>query len=240
MQQKINVQEMAIVLAVQEFDPTLITIDFLKQTGLIPAAWEVVGEPIRSFQGSQINFQQGVSIIAEPQRISFAELVANKSPDTLDVPKLASGFARLLGNLEFVGAGLNFRGYVEFEGTVNGSTPARDFMFKNLLAPGDWQSLGTAPAQAGINLGYTFDRRRLNLTINDGILQIPEQPPIAIVLFSGNFDYDLERSISPQARTNQVGQIVASWHQDLALYQDVVSRFVLSPSIIPFPTVMSS
>ncbi len=230
----INLQELAIVIAVKEFDPTLITPEFLKYSQIVPIDWEVVGQPARSFQGSQVTFQNGVTLIAQSQRISFAELVVDKPPAALEIPKLATKFVDVLPNLSYVGVGINMRGYIDF-GTDR--RLAREFMFQNLLAPGAWQQLGNAPVQAGINLGYSFDERRLNLTINEATIQAAEGQINSIVLFGGNFDYDLVQTVAPVAHTQRLAQIVTTWQRDLELYQEVVGRFMLSDAVIAFPSL---
>jgi hypothetical protein len=233
--EKIHIQELAIVIAVKQLDPTLVTPDFLKYSRIVPNDWEVVGEPIRSFQGSQITFQNGISVIAQPQRISFAELIVDREPSTVLSPQLAGNLTDVLANLNYIGIGINFRGYISF-GTDK--RKVREFIFQNLLAPGGWQQLGNAPVQAGINLGYTFEERRLNLTINEATLQVPEQEANAIALFSGNFDYDLAATAPLAVHPQRVKQIIGNWERDLELYKDVVSRFMLpAESVIPFPAL---
>jgi hypothetical protein len=231
---KINLQELAIVIAIKEIDPTLVTPEFLKYSQIIPTEWEVSGQPARSFQGSQVTFTNGVTVIAQPQRISFAELVAEKPLDAISIPKLAEKLVTVLPNLSYVGVGINLRGYIDF-----GTNPrqAHDFIFQNLFAPGAWQQLGNAPVQAGINLGYTFDDRRLNLTINEATLQTPEGQTNSIALFGGNFDYDIINTIAPAAHTQRIAQIVTNWQRDLDLYQKVVGQFMLSDAVISFPAL---
>jgi hypothetical protein len=231
---KINLQELAIVIAVREIDPTLITPEFLKYSQIIPAEWEVVGQPARSFQGSQVSFKNGVTVIAQPQRISFAELVDNRAPAELEIPKLAEKLVAVLPNLSFVGVGINMRGYIDF-GTERHRL--REFMFQNLLAPGAWQQLGNEPVQAGINLGYTFDERRLNLTINEATIQTAEAQVNSIALFAGNFDYNLVDTTAPVAYTQRINQIITNWQRDLVLYQEVVGRFTFSDATIAFPAL---
>ncbi len=232
---KIELQELAIVIAVKELDPTLLTPEFLNYSQIVPADWTVVGQPVRSFQGSQVSFQSGVSVIAQPQRISFAELATNKPAAELEIPKLAAKFVDVLGNLSYLGVGINLRGYIDFGADRRA---AREFIFQNLLAPGAWQQMGTAPVQAGINLSYTFDDRRLNLSINEAILEIPERPASAIVVFGGNFDYDVAGTIAPAAHTQRIKQVVTNWQRDLQLYQQVVERFMLSSSVVSFPPLV--
>lgn len=229
---KVNLQELAIVIAVKELDPTLLTPEFLNYSQIVPADWQVVGEPVRSFQGSQVTYSNGVSVIAQPQRVSFAELVVDKDSSSAEIPKLAAKFVEVLANLSYVGVGINLRGYVDFGSDAR---QARDFVFQNLLAPGAWQQMGIAPIQAGINLSYTFDERRLNLTINEATLQAPENVMKAIVLFGGNFDYDIVGTIPPAAHTQRIKQIATNWERDFQLYQEVVGRFMLSGAVISFP-----
>jgi hypothetical protein len=231
---KINLQEVAIVIAVQELDPTLLTPEFLNYTQIVPADWIVAGQPVRTLQGSQVTFENGVSVIAQPQRISFAELAAGKPTAELQIPKLAEKFVDVLANLNFVGVGINLRGYIDFG---SDKREARDFIFQNLLAPGAWQQMGTAPVQAGINLSYTFDDRRLNLNINEATLQTPDDLTSAIALFGGNFDYDVAGTIAPAAHTQRIKQIVTNWQRDFQLYQEVVDRFMLPNSVISFPAM---
>jgi hypothetical protein len=233
--QNLTVQELAIVVAVQKIDPTLLTPDFLTMTQIVPTEWEILGQPVRSYDGSQITYQQGVSVIAQAQRVSFVELILNKEAQQIEVPKIAQAFVKVLSNLDFVGVGINLRGYLDFAGKPEA---ARRFMFSHLLALGDWLTLGDAPVQAGINLGYTFPGKRLNLTINEASVQQPEQNPNPIVLFSGNFDYDLAGG---DAATNvaRLQEVLANWQQDLALYQDVVHKFKKAETAIEMPTYSS-
>ncbi len=231
---KIELQELAIVIAIKEIDPTLVTPEFLKYSQIIPTEWEVSGQPARSFQGSQVTFNNGVTVLAQPQRISFAELAVNKRPAELEIPKLATKLVDVLPNLSFVGVGINMRGYIDF-GTDR--RLAREFMFQNLLAPGSWQQLGNAPVQAGINLGYTFDERRLNLTINEATIQTAEEQINSIALFAGNFDYDIVNTIAPAAHTQRIEQVITNWQRDLELYQEVVGRFTMADATIAFPAL---
>jgi hypothetical protein len=231
---KIKLQELAIVIAVKELDPTLLTPEFLNYSQIVPADWVVAGQPMRSFQGSQVTFQNGISVIAQPQRISFAELAVDKPADGLEIPKLAAKFVDVLANLSYVGVGINLRAYVDFGADKR---EARDFIFQNLLSPGAWQQMGTAPVQGGINLSYTFDERRLNLSINDATLQTPDNQMNSIVLFGGNFDYDIAGTIPPTAHPQRIKQIVSNWQRDLQLYHEVIDLFTLPNSVISFPSL---
>ena len=44
MSQNLNIQEMAIAISVEKNDPTILTPDFLKQTGIVNSDWELARE----------------------------------------------------------------------------------------------------------------------------------------------------------------------------------------------------
>ena len=66
-------QELGIVVAMQQPNPNLVTAEFLKLSGIIPADWQLAREPINTDSAAQLLFTNGVSIVAEPNRIMFGE-----------------------------------------------------------------------------------------------------------------------------------------------------------------------
>jgi hypothetical protein len=68
-----TVQELALVIAVKNHDPLMVGEAFLKQTGIIPSEWELAQQPYLSQQATQLVFTNGMSIIAEPERVIFSQ-----------------------------------------------------------------------------------------------------------------------------------------------------------------------
>ena len=68
MQKTLEIQELALVLAVKRQDPTLLNPEFLHYSGIIPEAWELAQQPVRQPQGAQVSFQNGVNIVAYPNQ----------------------------------------------------------------------------------------------------------------------------------------------------------------------------
>ncbi len=229
---QIALQELAIVLAFKEIDPTIVTPEFLKYSQIVPSEWEVSGQPLRSLQGTQVTFQNGVAIIAQSQRISFAEIAVNKPTTSLEIPTAAQKLLDILPGLSYVGVGINCQGYIDF-GSDRRQT--RDFLYQNILAPGTWQQQGDAPLKAKIDLGYTFGDRYLNLNITEAMMQVAEDRSNSIVLFRGNFDYDIANTTAPAAQVQRIKQIIANWQRDLDLYREVVGRFTMADTVVSFP-----
>jgi hypothetical protein len=58
---------------------------------------------------------------------------------------------------------------------------------------------------------------------------MPEAEQVPIVLFSGNFDYDLSAESNAQ-RVEKLEKILSNWQDDLAIYTDVVNKLIANNS----------
>jgi hypothetical protein len=86
---QISVQELVIVIAAKNNNPTILTADFLKYSGIIPSDWELARQPVLTHNASQVIFTNGISIVAETNRIIFIEQVTDKSADEIAIPQIA-------------------------------------------------------------------------------------------------------------------------------------------------------
>jgi hypothetical protein len=221
-----DLQELALVIAVENLDPTLLSPEFLHYSNLVPADWQLARTPIRTPQLAQIIFQNGISLIAQANRLTFVEPLVGKANDTVEIAQIAGRFVTTLPNLAYRGVGINTRVIQPLSGLMDN---AQSYLSKTLLVGGEWQSLGSTPVKVGLNLSYTFDNRRLNLTLNEAVLQLPEQAQIPVVIFCGNFDYDLTQN-SISETLSQLQHILQNWSADLDLFCKVVSHF---PQTVP-------
>ena len=121
----------------------------------------------------------------------------------------------------------NYRCFAILNGYVtcpNETIDSNRYLFDNLIKPGEWQNCGANSVKAEVNLMFNYDDKRLNLNINEAALKLPESETVPIVLFSGNFNYNLT-SNSPGDRLSKLKNIINNWQQDLELYQEVVAKF---------------
>jgi hypothetical protein len=235
MKATLTVQDLALVFAIQHQDPTLLSPEFLTYSGIVPAGWEVAQQPIRTQQASQVRYQNGVSIIAYPSQVVFAQSFVEDAE--IAIPGVAQRYAEVLRNMVYQGVGINIRGYVPFAG--GNMDAAREYMFGNLLAKGSWQEFGTAPAQASLSLNYKLERCQLNLSINEAALQLPEQQPFPVVLFVGNFNYALTGE-SEAEKLHTVANVVAQWQSDVETFKSLVSEKFLSESAPELPKLLAA
>ncbi|MGH2414087.1 MAG: hypothetical protein ACRDEA_10425, partial [Microcystaceae cyanobacterium] len=58
-----EIQEIAINISAKNLNPTMLSEDFLKFSGIIPSDWELGKQPVLSPTLAQVSFQNGVSIV---------------------------------------------------------------------------------------------------------------------------------------------------------------------------------
>lgn len=222
MNQMLEIQELAIVITAKNYDPSLLNPELLKYSGVISQDWKLVRKPITTKQGSQIVFDNGVHITAQPNRLIFVESLNNKQDNRAKIPALVNSYVEIIRTIEYRSVGINYRGYVT---CPNSTVESNTYLFDNLIQPGEWQNCGTKPVKAGVSFGFTYEDKQLNLSINEAALKLPESAKVPIVLFNGNFNYDLT-SDSSENRLSKLGEIVDNYDRDLNIYKDVVSKFI--------------
>ncbi|MGL5881502.1 MAG: hypothetical protein ACRC2V_27545 [Xenococcaceae cyanobacterium] len=222
MSKNLQLSELAFVVTASNYDPNLINPGFLTYSGIVPSEWELTKQPVISNRVSQLVYNNGVNIIAYPNRIMFVEALTTKSPEVAESPSVINRYTETLRNIDYTAVGINFRSYI----TCNEHTISdNQYVSKNFLLQGDWLKSGKSPVKAGISLMYEFEDNSLYLNINEATLQLPESQQVPVVLFTGNFNYDLEAESGSQ-KLDKLQKIFTNWHTDLENYLDVVNNFL--------------
>ncbi len=218
---KLITQEIAIVIAVKIQNPTMLNEDFLKQTGIIPIDWQLEREPVYSDRVAQIMFANGFSIVAQPDRLMFLEMVGDKSIDELSAGEVAQKYMATLKMAEYQTVGINFRSYI----AQNSPDAATEYINHQLLNAGIWQQYGTGKIRASVNLNYDLGARQLNLSIDAAKIQFPTPITHPAVVFSGTFSYDTTAHSSD--RVTQIATIISNWKQELNEFNGlIIDRFL--------------
>ncbi|GAB1542483.1 hypothetical protein NUACC21_51570 [Scytonema sp. NUACC21] len=221
MNNEVKVQEFGIIVAIDENKPSILNADFLKYSGIVPQSWELARQPIFTQTLAQVVYTNGVSIIAEPNRVIFVESLEGKKAEDITVAAIAERYVKMLPNAKYRGLGVNPRGYVGFEGAE--ADAARKFISEGLFAPGAWQEVGTEPMRSTVNLVYTFKRAPLYLTINEAALRNPDESVTPIVLFSGSFSYEVLGE-SSEHKLNNLLEVMSNWQTDLDSFSDIINN----------------
>jgi hypothetical protein len=188
MNKQLELTELALVIFAPNYDPTLLNPGFLRYSGIVPHDWQLAQEPVSSRQGSQVVYSNDVNIIAQPNRLIFAENLANVNLENINSPQIACRYIENLWQLDYQAIGIDFRSYV----TLNAEGES-EYLLKNFISDGPWQQVGDSKVGAKLSFTYDFPDRRLNLEIIQGYLQLPESEKVPALLFNGNVARELAK-----------------------------------------------
>lgn len=219
----VDLQELAIVVATKQHNPSLLNADFLKCSGIIPQEWELARQPVYAQQVAQLVFANGLSLTAQADRILFVEPMPGKAAQDMLAASVAQKYVAALPNADYQAVGINLRG-IALPASDPGATPAA--LTNRFLAAGPWQEFGKEPVKAGINFSYLLERGRLLVSVNEVLLQSPDEQTLPALLFAGNFEYDL--AAVTENRLAKLTQGIAQWQADLEIFKDLVNNRFLS------------
>ncbi|WP_414575246.1 hypothetical protein [Anabaena sp. CCY 9402-a] len=229
MQKSLILQNLGIAIAVKNYNCSILTYDFLKYGDIVPLDWELAREPIVSNQGSQVIFQNGVSITAQQGILSFSEVIGSKDIAEIQIAAIAHRYIQALPNSDYQALGIDLRGYItETQADTEGDIQK---YLQSLLAAAPWQEVGNKPVQVSLKLGFTLEQGQLNLSINEGKLYITEEETVPIVLFSGNFSYSVTGN-NKEEQLQSLHQLVDKWQPALETYQDIINTKFLQSKIL--------
>lgn len=221
MNQALEIQELAIVITAKNYDPSLLNPGFLKYSGIVNSDWELARKPVINNRSAQIVFNNGVYIAAQPNRLMFVEALNNKEDiNNAEIPSLAHRYVEILRTIEYQAVGINFRGYTT---CTNTTVEENNYLIDNFIQPGEWQNCGTKPVKAGLNLAFDYGDKQLSLSVNEAGLKLPDSEQAPIVLFSGNFNYDLSSEELAQILP-KLNSVITNWQQDLEIYTEVIGK----------------
>ncbi|MBW4501226.1 MAG: hypothetical protein KME57_17090 [Scytonema hyalinum WJT4-NPBG1] len=223
-------EELAIALIANQFNPSILHMDFLKMSGMIPSDWELQKQPILTATVSQLVFQNGVSLVAQPRSVTFTQTIDPKNENALKIPELVRHFVEKLPNSDYQAMNINPKIIVAFPA---GKDIARKYIVQKLLSPGPWSHLGVAPIQAAVNFFYQLERCKLFVNLNEAQIQQPDQQPLSALLFSGSFNYEVA-SYTPGERLQQLKLRLESWSKDLETFRQIVTNTFLGKQDSPF------
>jgi hypothetical protein len=217
-----SIEEISLVIAAQDLIPSMINQDFLKFSGIIPQDWELAKQPVVNPNFAQLNFTNGVGINAQPRTITVSESLNNKQSQDITIHQVAGKYLEKLPNAEYMGLSFSPKILLPFP---DAPQAVRQYITESLLGSGAWKHIGKAPLQAGINLMYYLERCQMTISISEAKLQKSLETFIAAILFSGNFNYNvnLEQSQS-SSRITQMTDFLNHWKTDLDEFRDIVNQ----------------
>lgn len=135
----LTIRELRIIIGIEDNDVTLFTPKLLIAARIVPRSWKIAEEQINAPWFSKIVFDNGVQVLAEPQRVVFLESLENGQASDAYTPGMARRFFEAYVSAKYLGVAINPRGDVQFGNDVADS---HRWMAQTLLKEGSWMTAG--------------------------------------------------------------------------------------------------
>jgi len=223
-----ELQELNFTLFAETFNPTILNLNTLQRVGTIKPNWQLAEEPIYQTSGLKLVFTNKVRIIAQPDRLIFAETVGNKRLQDTHVAAAVKSQIGGFPEIKYRAVSLSPSGYATFES----SAAAGKYLSEGLLASTLWSKFqGQSIGAVGLKLAYPYKSGNFYLDINQANLDIAGRD-LPAVWFAGNFNYQLVGNNNEQRHAN-LQTILNNWQLDIENYQTYINNDLLAVSVIP-------
>jgi len=219
-----EIQEIALTITTKNLNPAMLSEDFLKFSGIIPNDWELGKQPVLSPNFSQVVFQNGVSVVAQPRTLIILETVDPQSDRDPKVPQVARQYVEKLPHAEYQAFSTGIKNIVPISGSQDA---ARRYVTGILLAPGPWQDFGKAPVQAGVNFLYLLEDCQLSVNVNEARLQVADRAAVPALIFAGSFNYNIA-SDSEIERLGKLTHAIDNWRSNWETFKELVHQRFLT------------
>ncbi|MEL6333517.1 MAG: hypothetical protein AAFQ76_13100, partial [Cyanobacteria bacterium J06626_26] len=107
MTKSLDLQEVAIVLQATNLDPAILNPSLFNYGAIFPTDWKALRQPVYQRNGVQLLFKNGISLVAQPNKITLSELVLGKEIHELQVATLMTKWIEALPNINYRALGIN-------------------------------------------------------------------------------------------------------------------------------------
>ncbi|BAY81653.1 hypothetical protein NIES267_11300 [Calothrix parasitica NIES-267] len=214
-QKTLEIQEIAIVITAKKLNVGILSVEFLKTSGIIAQDWELQTKPVKTPNAVQLSFKNGVSLIAQPGKIIFSQTI-KKALSEVKISEVAGKYIEKLPHADYQEVTLNPKSLIGLENSF------ADYITQTLIAPGAWHNIGKEKIQASINFLFQLEEAPLSLSITQA--QIKQNDKfLPALLFSGNFHYRVNDN--PQTEIiSQMVQHINKWQTNLSTFNEIVNQ----------------
>ncbi len=228
MKKTLDIEELAIVVAAKNHNPTILNPDFLKYNEIVPADWKLAEPPICTPPLAQVKYDNGISIMSQLDKVIFTDILVGKHPEEAQVPATAAKYVKTLPHVDYSAVGVNPKGHV----VVDAEEIARSYVRDTLISEGPWKTFVGQTPTVSVRFIYLIENGSLNLTIEDSFYTPPKEERCSVMIFACN----IHREIVGETSKEKVGYlraVIDAWKDDLKMFRDLIETNFLSGKVQP-------
>jgi hypothetical protein len=217
-----KIEKISVIIEAKSHNPTILNPDFLKRHGMIDPDLEVREAPICSEPFARVAFENGITITAQFDQISFSEEMESKSPELAEAPGIALAYVRLLEHVNYLAVRNSFNGVIRVP-----EPQAESFVMDRLIQSGAWKQLHEKPGRAMVRFVYPVEKGFFSLSVGSGSTEVTPEQEDWYVFFRGDFERPVTEE-QPQKRLEESLNLIHRWIGDLQTFSHFVEDAFLN------------
>lgn len=200
----IRLVQISIVLVCHGINPGVINFGMLKDKGITGDALHSQVPSISTPLFSQVTYENGLMITAEPERFIFTQRGESLSKDNSGAQEAASNFLGEMSYLSYRAIGINLDGWLSWPHAS---------MTSLLSENGAWVSFQDKSPDIRLNASYGYPDKRISVSMHK------TSKPKAGLLFQANIHRDI-------TKPDEGLKVLGNWRKDGADFSDLTDLFL--------------
>ncbi len=207
----------SVVLVANSNNPSILNPDFLRYNEIVDASQQVQGPPIAIPGFSQVTFESGLIVKAEPNRVIFEQSGDPLAKECVICPDMAKRYLDKVPHVPYSAIGINPQGFR--------SSPADkpEKVSTALRDKGTWMSFKDVCPDIHLKTIYKYEKRMIVLEAIEGKKQAENASATPGILFHANIHRDISGT-NQQERIEMMSKILGSWEDDLSDFYALVTK----------------
>lgn len=200
----------SIVVLAQANNPSILNPDFLRNQKIVDSSFTpknvICTPPV-----AQVSYQEGITIMAEFEKLQFIDTVSERIPFESPIPEIAVNYIKTLPHVRYTAAGLNFIGHYRCKDKES----ALALLPNKFLREGKWSSYGDILTGVGIKFGYLIGSVRCTVNMDTTDLKRPNEPPAPVIAITSNYHLDT-------AEIKEITFFITDWKLQFNHFSNIV------------------
>ena len=210
---------LSVVLVADNVEPSMINPDFLRHNEIVDFDLQTEQPPVSTPVFSQVVFQGGLAVTAQPDRFDFVQRGEALTEDVVSVD-IAKRFLAKVPSPHYRAIGINPTGVRPLnDGSVGGVASA-------LIEGGGWMAFENVSPMVALKAVYSCQDRWITMDVQDSKKRESDGSESSVLLFAANIHRDIGETDQGQ-RIARMMSILSGWKDDLSDFKDLVAQFDL-------------
>jgi len=211
--------EISVVLVANWNDTSIINPDFLRHNGIVDSGLELKEAAISTPVLSQVVFEWGIGIRADPNRFVFEQKGEGINESGCLITGIASRFVRTVSHVPYSAIGINFTSFKPVEDDMNCNVS------NALIDGGKWMSFKDTTPDVHLKAIYSYESRQITLDVR-GVINTEGSDVMErhALWFNANIHRDI-REIDQGHRNTRILSIINNWKGDVSDFKNLVDKF---------------